>query len=117
MEKMEITASELVCQAAEKVLVDIRRAEEWKLTGVIDGCHRLTFFDAAGQADPAGWLDALAKIAGPEDDLVLICRSDQRSGIILEFLLNQTPYRRARHLAGGMLAWLEKGLPVVAVTG
>ena len=117
IEKMELTATELAAQTAGKVLVDIRRAEEWQSTGVIAGSHQLTFFDAAGNGDRAGWLGDLVKIATPEDDLVLICRSDHRTGIILEFLHAQTQYRQARHLAGGMLGWLEKGLPVVAFSG
>lgn len=98
-----------------KVLVDIRRAEEWQATGVIEGAHPLTFFDAAGNADPQGWLQKLAAFARPEDDLVLICRSDHRTGIILNFLHSQTPYKQARHLAGGMLAWFDQDLPTVAV--
>ena len=114
---MRLTAKELAAHAAEKVIVDIRRVEEWKLTGVIDGSHQLTFFDAAGNADPAGWLDELANIATPDADLVLVCRSGHRTGVILEFLHAQTPYRQAQHLEGGMLAWLEKGLPVVAFSG
>ncbi len=113
---MELTATELAAQAAGKVLVDIRRAEEWHSTGVIAGSHQLTFFDAAGHADPAGWLEDLANVAGPEDDLVLICHSGHRSGIILNFLHTQTPYRQARHLAGGILDWHEKGLPLVPCT-
>ena len=113
-QKMELTATELAAQMAGRVLVDIRRAEEWQATGVIDGSHQLTFFDAAGNADPARWLAELAKIVTPQGDLLLICRSGQRTGIILEFLQAQTEYRQVRHLAGGMLAWLEKGLPVVA---
>ena len=115
-EKRKLTASELAAQSAGMVLVDIRRVEEWHLTGVIAGSHQMTFFDAAGNADPADWLCNLTKIATPEDDLVLICRSDHRTGIILEFLHTQTPYRRVQHLAGGMLGWLEKGFPVVDFT-
>lgn len=111
---MEITATELAAQPAGIVLVDIRRAGEWQATGVLAGSHLLSFFDAAGIADPANWLTELARVATPQDDLVLICRSGHRSGIILEFLHAQTDYRQARHLAGGLLVWLEKGLPVVA---
>ncbi len=112
---MELTPSQLAASAADKIIVDIRRAEEWQLTGVIENSHQLTFFDSAGNADPESWLAALAQIATPEDDLVLICRTGQRTGVILEFLHSQTAYRRASHLAGGMLGWLEKGLPVVPV--
>ena len=113
---MELTATELAAQLSGRVVVDIRRVGEWRLTGVIPGAHRLTFFDTEGNADPATWLSALAKIAAPEDDLVLICRSGQRTGVVLEFLHSQTPYTRARHLAGGMRSWLEAGFPAEGVS-
>lgn len=114
---MELTATELAANLDGKILVDIRRAEEWQLTGILDGSHQLTFFDAAGNADAPGWMVALAKVATPEDDLVLICRSGHRTGIILEYLHTQTEYGQARHLAGGILGWLEKGLPVIPFSG
>lgn len=112
---MELSASELAARAPEMVIVDIRRVEEWQMTGVIENSHQLTFFDAAGNADPQSWLASLAQIASPEDDLVLICRTGHRTSVILDFLHGQTAYRRASHLAGGMLGWLEKGFPVVPV--
>ena len=112
---MNLTSTELAATTAEKVLVDIRRAEEWQLTGVIADSHLLTYYDANGNADVAGWMAALAKIATPEDDLVLVCRSGHRTGIILEFLHTQTPYQQARHLSDGILGWLGNGLPVVSV--
>ena len=109
---MEISATDLDDQMAGKVLVDIRRPEEWRSIGVIAGSHQLTFFDAAGNADPVFWLAELEKIANPEDDLVLICHSDYRTRVILKYLQSQTLYKNARYLAGGILDWLDKGLPV-----
>ena len=108
---MKLTSTELATNPSGKVLVDIRRAEEWQSTGVIAGCHLLTF----DNTDIAGWLAALSRVASPEDDLVLICRSAHRTGIILDFLHTQTPYTHARDLADGMLGWLRNGLPVVSV--
>ena len=110
-----LTAKELAAKSADHVLVDIRRPEEWQLTGVIDGSHLLTFYDACGNADVADWMDELASIATPEDDLVLICRSGYRTGIILDFLHSQTSYKQAQHLTNGILGWLEQGLSVVSV--
>lgn len=37
------------------LLYDIRRADEWRQTGVIEGSHLLTFVDAAGRLK-AGFL-------------------------------------------------------------
>ena len=110
-----LTAKELAAKLADHVLVDIRRPEEWQLTGVIDGSHLLTFYDASGNADVAGWMAELTRIATPDDELVLICRSGYRTGIILDFLHAQTPYKQAQHLTNGILGWLEQGLSVVSV--
>jgi len=106
----ELSANELAASPDGKILVDIRRPEEWRTTGVIEGSHLLTFH----KEDIAGWLSALTKLASPEDDLVLICRTGTRTGIILDFLYGQTPYQQARHLDGGMLDWIDHDLPVVA---
>jgi len=111
---MEMTARELAVRSQETILVDIRTAPEWQLTGVIEGAHLLTFFDARGDADPVAWMAELEKVASPDDDLVLICRSGRRTGVILNFLHRQTDYCKSRHLDGGMLGWLEKGMPVVS---
>lgn len=110
---MELTSTEFAKNRAGRVLVDIRRPEEWQATGVIDGCHLLTF----SNTDIAGWMAALARIATPEEDLVLICRSGHRTAIILDFLHSQTPYRRAEHISDGILGWIGNNLPVVAVNG
>ena len=112
---MELTPTELAAKSAGTILIDIRRSEEWQLTGVIDGSHLLTFFDANGNTDVAGWMAALAKITTPENELVLICRSGRRTRMILDFLHSQTPYQQAGHLTNGILGWLEQGLPVVSV--
>ena len=69
------SASEL--QAADVLLVDIRRPEEWKQTGVLPNAHLLTYehFDT-----PEAFLDALA----PQLDgrpVALICRTGNRTNI------------------------------------
>jgi len=106
-----LTSAELAAGRKGKVLVDIRKPDEWRTTGIIDGCHRLTY---NGQ-DLDGWLEDLEQIATPDDELVLVCRTGHRTGILLDYLHRQTPYRQARHLAGGILDWIANGLPVVAI--
>lgn len=105
----EVSSKVLAAEVEGKILVDIRRPEEWRTTGVIEGCHLLTFTET----DIDGWLTALAELASPDDDLVLVCRTGHRTGILLEFLRLQTPYRQAKHLADGILGWISDGLPVV----
>lgn len=108
MNNENLTPDQLAGLAAASVVIDIRRAEEWQKTGVIAGSRLLTFFDATGSANPEGWLSELAQLATPTEQLVLICRSGQRSRAVLDFLRRETPYQNLAHLAGGILAWQKE---------
>ena len=45
-------------------IIDIRRPDEWRSTGVISGSYLLTFFDAKGNYNLNQWLAELNDIAG-----------------------------------------------------
>ncbi len=69
----QITGSEtppILQQGA--AIVDIRRPEEWQLTGTVADSILLTFFDAEGNSDPAGWLQQLNQQVATDVPLVLI---------------------------------------------
>ncbi len=87
------------------VLVDIRRAEEWQQTGVIEGSHLLTFFDKKGNYNMQQWLDELAKITDKNDKLVLICRSGNRTGMVGKFLDQKLGFPQVYHLKNGIKRW------------
>ena len=53
-------------------IVDIRRPEEWQLTGTVADSLLLTFFDAEGNSDPKGWLQQLNQQIAADVPLVLI---------------------------------------------
>ena len=108
---MQLSPQELAAAPAGKILVDIRQPDEWRTTGVIEGSHLLSF---SGN-DIDGWLAELAEVAAPDDDLILVCRTGHRTGILLDFLVGRTPYKKAAHLADGILGWIGAGLPVVEV--
>ncbi len=99
------------------LLVDIRRGEEWCLTGVIEGSLLLTFFAADGSSDPQDWLAQLNRQLPPDQPLALICRSGYRTGLIGEFLLEVTERKEIYHLTDGILGWLAEGFPVVTAGG
>jgi phage shock protein E len=46
-----------------------------------------------------------------EDDVVLYCASGGRSGQALGWCI-QEGYRNAKHIEGGIRAWIEEGYPV-----
>merc|ERR1711916_154700 len=52
------------------VVVDIRRPDEWKATGIIKGSIKNTFFDAGGRYDLRRWLAELEKHVSSKADPV-----------------------------------------------
>ena len=95
------------------VLVDIRRQDEWKMTGIVAGSVLLTFFYQTGAADPADWLQQLHQQVPIEAPLALICRSGYRTNLVCDFLCQTSPRDSLYNVAGGILGWLAAGLPVV----
>lgn len=90
---------------AGAVLVDIRRPEEWKETGVIDGAHLITFFDDKGNVNP-GFMDELAAIAGKDDRIVLVCRTGNRTEVLARFLTERAGYSRVDSVGQGIVGWI-----------
>lgn len=54
------------------VMIDVRRPEEWELTGTVAGSILLTFFDADGNSDPQSWLAEVNRQVPPDIPLALI---------------------------------------------
>lgn len=96
-------------------IIDIRRVEEWKSTGVIEGSHKLTFFDKRGKYDINKWLAELEKIASKDDPFVLICRSGNRTGQVSNFLNKKLGYKKVYHLKNGIKKWIKAGDKVVRI--
>lgn len=99
--------------ASGAVVVDIRTEGEWQEGGVIAGSQLLTFFDERGRSDPARWLEKLKSVAGPEQPVILICRSGNRTRAATQFLAQQGGYRTVYNVSGGISAWTREGRPVV----
>lgn len=96
------------------VLVDIRRAEEWRLTGIVEGSVLLTFFTADGSSNPENWLKQLNALVPAEKSIALICRSGYRTGLICEYLIEVCSRPEVFNLTEGILGWLANEYPVVA---
>ncbi|MCL1961046.1 MAG: rhodanese-like domain-containing protein [Desulfovibrionaceae bacterium] len=115
-EVIDVDISEVAKLAASGVVVvDIRRAEEWRETGVIKGSKRLTYVDAWGRVDPQ-WLEKMKAIAPPGQPVVLLCRSGARSAAAAK-QLDEAGYKKVYNAKGGILAWLGAGQPVAPPDG
>lgn len=98
-------------------LVDVRRPEEWQQTGIVAGSILLTFYDAQGGSRPQQWLKELDRRVPCEQPLLLICRSGYRTGLVGEFLLENSTRELVYNVADGIYGWLAAGLPVAAYPG
>ena len=94
-------------------LIDIRRKDEWKSTGIVENSILMTFFDKNGKANTNEWLKELNKIAKKNDPVILICRTGRRTGIISKFLSEKVGYRLIYDVTDGITDWIKKDNPVV----
>ena len=94
-------------------LIDIRRKDEWKSTGIVENSILMTFFDKNGKANTNEWLKELNKIANKNDPVILICRTGRRTGIISKFLSEKVGYRLIYDVTDGITDWIKKGNTVV----
>lgn len=103
-EKRAMTVAEMKAQNA--LIVDIRGADEWRDTGVIEGAKLVTFKDADG------FLKAIGKELTPGRPLVLVCRSGNRSSAAAAALVGKVanPIISAN---GGMSGLIAAGYQTV----
>ena len=90
------------------VMIDVRREDEFKRTGVIKNAHLLTFFDDFGNYDIDKWMSEFEKlVTSKEQTFVLICAHANRTRNIGNFLIEQG-YKNTAHLYGGMALWIQE---------
>lgn len=91
---------------------DIRRPDEWRQTGVVEGSRKLTFVNAGGRPNPSFLADFSAHV-GKHDPVVLICRSGNRSSVLARELMQTHGYTNIFNVKKGIAGWVGEGKPVV----
>ena len=90
------------------IMIDVRRKEEFKRTGVIRNAHLLTFFDEFGEYDIKNWMKEFDRlVTSKEQTFILICAHANRTRVIGNFLIEQG-YKNVAHLFGGMALWKQE---------
>lgn len=92
-------------------LYDVRRPEEWRQTGVVEGSRTLTYVDARGRLNP----EILPRIQAevPKDaPIALICRTGNRTDSLARELA-KLGYTRVFNVRDGISKWIAEGNPVV----
>lgn len=93
-------------------IIDIRRLEEWKETGVIDGSIESTAFDSQGRF-LSSFLDHLKQTVEPEEEFVVICRTGNRTAVLSNWLVTKGGYKNVLNVKDGITAWIKDKRPVV----
>jgi rhodanese-related sulfurtransferase len=94
-------------------VIDIRLQSEWEETGIVSGSKLLTFFDEKGKADAPAWLEKVKPIAKPNQPVIVICRSGNRTKAVSQFLSQQAGYATVYNVRQGIKGWIAAGGPVV----
>jgi len=90
---------------------DIRRIDEWRKTGVVKNSHRLTFVNANGRMLP-NFLPQFTQSVSPNQPVILICRTGNRSSVLARHLMEQMSYTQVYNVRDGITRWIRDGNPV-----
>lgn len=82
-------------------IVDVREPFELASDGFIAGAEHV----------PMGAVDAKAALWNKDQEIILVCRSGNRSGRVAEMLARRG-FHRVMNMVGGMLAYAAAGLPI-----
>ena len=104
---MHIYPDKEMLENSNMKVVDIRTQMEWQETGVVPGCHTITFFDQMGNYDAEGFLKAMDALGGKDTEIGLICRTGSRTAQIAGFMA-QEGYN-VKNLAGGVMKLMGEG--------
>lgn len=103
-------------QLAEKLaagikLIDIRRAEEWAETGVVEGSIQATAFAANGEFQQE-FLDKLMQTVAPDEEFALICRTGNRTAALSNWLSRRGGFSKVLNVEDGIVSWIDEGRKV-----
>ncbi|MDE0056933.1 MAG: rhodanese-like domain-containing protein [Defluviicoccus sp.] len=98
--------------ANREVVVDIRTPEEWRQTGVIEGSHLITFFDADGNHDVLRWMRKLMPIAISDQPVAIVGDGRGRSASVSRYLHEKIGYWRVYDLHKGIGEWIAEKRPL-----
>ncbi len=95
------------------VLIDIRREEEWRETGVVEQSKTLTLFDATGGVNP-DFVPTLSELVSPDQPVALICRTGNRTQVAAQALVQQLGFDTVYNVTNGITGWIAEKRDVVA---
>ncbi len=98
----ELTPEEAQQRMADgALLIDVREQKEWDAARI-----------PGAVLQPMSLLNSWYQDLPSDQDIVLVCRTGNRSGRIADALINQAGYETVFNLTGGIVRWAEEGRPV-----
>ena len=101
-------------QANGVVVIDIRREDEWRETGIIEGAETITAFTETGQLHPDFQRRFFGLVQNPDTPIMLYCRTGNRTGSLGNALIDQLGFSKVTHLTDGIVGWTKDGHGVTA---
>jgi len=105
-------------QAGQLTLIDIRRPDEWRQTGVADGALRINMVHPQGVTGFVG--QVAAEVGGDRNAPIgLVCRTGNRT-THMQKALQEAGFTQIYNIKEGMVGsgagpgWIARGLPVEA---
>ncbi len=91
-------------------VIDIRRPDEWKSRGIIEGSYKITFFNAQGQPLLADWFFKVGHlIKDKKTPFIIYCAHGTRTHSLGQGLM-QMGFENFYELKGGIEnGWIKKG--------
>ena len=95
-------------------VIDIRTEQEWKETGIIEGSHKITFFNEQGQPLLADWFFEVGHLVkDKKEPLIIYCAHANRTKSLAEGLV-QMGFENVYELKGGIEnGWIKLGKKVL----
>ncbi len=92
-------------------IYDVRRPEEWRQTGVVEGSKLLTFVEASGRLNPE-FIERFTAANSQHDPVILICRTGSRTSTLARLLVEKMGYTQVYNVRDGITRWIREDRPV-----
>ena len=93
-------------------IFDVRRPDEWRQTGVVEGSQLLTFVDGSGRVKP-DFLARFTATVAKDDPVILICRTGNRTSKLARHLVENMGFTQVYNVRNGITQWIRDGQPTV----
>ena len=107
----------ITAQKNGALIIDIRRSEEWVETGVLEGAKTITAFTETGGLHPEFQAKFFELIPSPDTEVILYCRTGNRTNMLGQALVQQVGLTNVKHLEPGIVGWTKSGQATVPYSG